>query len=243
MKNLKIIALITSLLFGLSSYTVQAESTEQKLVKHLSTLLDGITEKDISKTQISGIYEVVFDTNVIYISKDGRYVFQGEITDAITGINLTKKKKGDLANGLISSIADKDKIIFPAKDQKYVINVFTDVDCPFCARLHREIPRLNELGVTVKYLASPLAQLHPDALAKMQSIWCADDRAKALDNYKRFKKFTKKDCPAGELVKQQLDLAERLGVNGTPSIFLSNGEKIAGYMKADRLIKLIKNAQ
>jgi protein-disulfide isomerase len=36
-------------------------------------------------------------------------------------------------------------------------NTFTDVDCPFCKRLHAQVPKMNELGITVKYLASPIA--------------------------------------------------------------------------------------
>jgi thiol:disulfide interchange protein DsbC len=30
---------------------------------------------------------------------------------------------------------------------------------------------MNELGITVKYLASPLASLHPAAQGKMEKIW------------------------------------------------------------------------
>jgi hypothetical protein len=34
-----------------------------------------------------------------------------------------------------------------------------NVVCPFCKRLHAQVPKMNELGITVKYLASPIASV------------------------------------------------------------------------------------
>jgi thiol:disulfide interchange protein DsbC len=89
-----------------------------------------------------------------------------------------------LKQSLINTIADKDKVIYPANNEKYSVHVFTDVDCPFCKRLHAQVPKMNELGITVKYLASPLASLHPAAQGKMEKIWCAKDKIKAMNDYK-----------------------------------------------------------
>ena len=101
--------------------------------------------------------------------------------------------------------------------------------------------KMNDLGITVKYLASPLASLHPTAQGKMQKIWCADDRVQAMDDYK-INNVTPdvEDCK--NPVAEQLKLSQKIGVNGTPAIFLSDGTSLPGYMPADKLLAKIKSS-
>ncbi len=116
------------------------------------------------------------------------------------------------------------KIVFEAENEQYIIHVFTDVDCPYCAKLHSNMDRMNSLGITVKYLASPIAQLHPDAQSAMEKIWCAEDKAIALHEYKTNRYLPDSpDCT--NPVAEQLVISQQLGVNGTPSIFFENGCK------------------
>jgi protein-disulfide isomerase len=37
------------------------------------------------------------------------------------------------------------------------------------------------------------------------------------------------------------EYGQLLGITGTPSIFLSNGQKLSGYIPASELIKIIEN--
>ena len=76
--------------------------------------------------------------------------------------NISTNRINSIKLDILESISDNDKIIFEAQEEKYVINVFTDVDCPYCAKLHANMSQMNDLGITVKYLASPLEQLHPN---------------------------------------------------------------------------------
>ena len=112
----------------------------------------------------------------MYISMDGKYVIQGAITDLELMTNISTNRINSVKLEILESISDNDKIVFKAKDEQYVINVFTDVDCPYCAKLHANMDQMNNLGITVKYLASPLEQLHPNAQSAMEKIWCAENR-------------------------------------------------------------------
>ena len=38
-----------------------------------------------------------------------------------------------------------------------MVTVFTDVDCPYCARLHDRVAEYNALGIEIRYLAFPRA--------------------------------------------------------------------------------------
>ena len=98
---------------------------------------------------------------------------------------------------------------------------------------------MNSLGITIKYLASPLEQLHPQAQGTMEKIWCAENSNIAIHNYK-----TKRILPVSEdcenPVTQQLTISKQLGVNGTPSIFLEDGTNIPGYQDPEELLQNIK---
>ena len=213
--------------------------------KSLEPLFGNIVESNIIKTELQGISEVI-TTNPIgsfFVSNDGKYIIQGDIINIKKRKILATSKRIDvLKKELISSINDKDKIIFKAKNKKHIVNVFTDVDCPFCAKLHANMQQMNDLGITIKYLASPLAGLHPLAQTKMEKIWCAKDSVKAMDEYKRYRKVPdSKKCK--NPVASQLKIAQQLGVNGTPSLFLENGENIAGYLSAKALLSRLENSK
>ncbi len=226
----------------ISTHTIANNDT---IIKNLAPFFGAINAQDISKTPLEGIYEVVLHSPIeaILISGDGRFLIQGDVIDLTTrskmsGSNNIKQLKKSLLDG----IKDKDKIIFKAKNEKYAVHVFTDVDCPFCKKLHAEVPKMNKLGITVKYLASPLAQLHPTAQGKMEKIWCASDKVKALDNYKR-KNIVPNSKACDNPVAAQLAIAGQLGVNGTPAIFLPSGTHIPGYVTADKLLKRLESAK
>ena len=44
-------------------------------------------------------------------------------------------------------------IIYPAKNEKYVVTVFMDITCHYCHILHQQVKEYNDLGITVRYLA------------------------------------------------------------------------------------------
>ncbi|CAC9542029.1 Thiol:disulfide interchange protein DsbC [uncultured Candidatus Thioglobus sp.] len=230
--------LLTSLLI---STTIMADKND--IVKSLSPIFQGISIEDISKTDFKGVYEVINKNPIeaFYVSENGRYLIQGDVIDLLSRSRMRGSDKvSAFKKSLLAGIKEKDKIIFKADNEKHVVHVFTDVDCPFCRKLHFEMDNMNALGITVKYLAAPLASLHPAAQGKMEKIWCAEDRVQAMNDYKKTKKLpnvTACDNPVAE----QLAISEQLGVNGTPAIFLENGRHIPGYMPAKKLLAEIQS--
>ena len=59
--------------------------------------------------------------------------------------------------------------------------IFSDADCPFCARLETELKNID--NVTIYTFLYPIDQLHPDAARKSRIIWCAPDKVKAWDAF------------------------------------------------------------
>jgi thiol:disulfide interchange protein DsbC len=170
------------------------------------------------------------------ISADGTYfVFECNKSSS------ESTTEGNRESNIFDSIDENDKIVFKAENEQYIVHVFTDADCPYCAKLHSNMQGMNSLGITVKYLASPIEQLHPNAQSAMEKIWCAEDKAIAMHNYK-----TNRDLPNSpdciNPVEDQLAISKQLGVNGTPSIFLENGSNIPGYQEPNQLLNSILQA-
>ena len=52
---------------------------------------------------------------------------------------------------MVEALEPATLIVFaPQAPVKHVVTVFTDVDCPYCAKFHLEVPELNALGVEVR---------------------------------------------------------------------------------------------
>lgn len=227
------------ILFALIIISAQAIADKNDIVKNLSLMLD---TTNIEKTNFKGVYEVVTENPIrsFFVSEDGRYLIQGNIIDLFTQQKMPiSGKTKQLKKAILDSINDQNKIIFKSKNEQYVVHVFTDVDCPFCRKLHAEMPKINELGITVKYLASPLASLHPTAQAIMEKIWCTKDRVAAMNAYKKYRTIPDSK-PCKNPVATQLKIATQLDVNGTPAIFLSDGTHLPGYLPADKLLQVVK---
>ena len=211
------------------------------VVNKLKPFFPEIKAENISPSQLDGYYEVILADpfiDVMYISTDGKYVIQGAVTDLELMTNISTNRINSIKLNILESISDSDKIVFKAKEEKYVINVFTDVDCPYCAKLHANMRQMNDLGITVKYLASPLEQLHPNAQSAMEKIWCAEDRELAMHNYKS-KRYLPDSPDCINPVSDQLAISKQLGVNGTPSIFFENGTNLPGYLPPNDILNRI----
>jgi thiol:disulfide interchange protein DsbC len=125
-------------------------------------------------------------------------------------------------------------VIFPATGtRKAVINVFTDVDCGFCQKLHQEVPELNRMGVEVRYLAYPRAGVGSPSYAKIVSAWCSQDRNLAITRLKAGESIPDATCE--NPVADQFELGQSIGVTGTPAIVLEDGTMVPGYQPAAQL--------
>lgn len=220
----------------------QTMADKNDVIRNLAPFFGEIKSQNIVKTMFNEVYEVVIESPIesILVSTDGRYVIQGDVIDLTTQTKMPVSDRVNvLKKALLDSINEKDKITFKADNEKYVVHVFTDVDCSFCAKFHAQMPTMNALGITVKYLASPLTTLHPQAQSKMEKIWCASNNVKAMDEYKRQRVIPdSKVCK--NPVAEQLAIARQLGVNGTPSVFLSDGTHLSGFLSANKLLSILQ---
>jgi thiol:disulfide interchange protein DsbC len=232
-----IIIFLTLLIFSNNIF-----ANKEAIIKNFSPFLGTITKDDIIETEFKGISEVLIHNPIglILVSNDGKFVIRGDVFDVVNQRQIkVSNRVYELRKKVLGKIDDKDKIIFKADKEKYAITVFTDVDCPHCRRLHSKIKQINDLGITVKYTAFPIVSLHPKAFETTKKIWCSDDRKKAMNDYKKYDKMPKSNTCKNN-VEEQILIGDKLGIQGTPAIFLSDGSDISGYIDPQDLFKIIE---
>ena len=215
------------------------EGTNADVIKTLTATLKQRFRAEPSSIQqsvIPNLYQVMYGTEVVYVSDDGKYFLSGDLIDLKTRENLSEIAKRGIRNDMLNK-QDNKPVVFKAKDEKHVLTVFTDIDCPYCAKLHREVPELNKKGITVKYLMFPRAGLQSESYKKAVSMWCSDDQQQAMTDAKARKPIPSKTCD--NPVAAQYNLGGDVGVTGTPALITSSGRLIPGYVPADRLAKML----
>ena len=83
--------------------------------------------------------------------------------------------------------------------------------------------------------------MHKEAYDKSKAIVCEKSLAMLEDAFAR-KTLPKPSCET-KLIDENIKLAEKLGINGTPAIILPNGGLVSGALDADALIKQIEAAK
>jgi thiol:disulfide interchange protein DsbC len=216
----------------------QAGSKEAMVRAALKALNPKIEVDRIGPAPMPGFQEAIVGGQVLYFSDDGRYMLQGSLYDMQAKKDLSQVGLSELRREELEKIPVTDRIVFaPAGTPKYTVAVFTDIECGYCRKLHSEMAAYNKLGISVQYLAFPRAGLgSPDALA-MESVWCSDDRRKALTDAKGGRPASPKRCT--NPVTAQYNLGQRLGLQGTPMIINSDGVAMPGYMPPDQLLEAL----
>ncbi|WP_430435277.1 DsbC family protein [Methyloversatilis sp.] len=224
-----------ALLCALAASTAWAgpEDTIKAAVE--STLGAGAKVEGVTKTPYLGLYEVRVGGEILYTDEKANYLILGEILDAKTRQNITQARVNQLSAINFAELPLDVAIKQVRGNGKRVIATFEDPNCGYCKKLAKELLTLND--VTVYTFLTPV--LGPDSQKKSEAIWCAGDRQKAWSDW-----MTANVAPAAASascdtagLQKSVALGEKYRVRGTPTIFLSNGERIPGYVPVAQLEK------
>ena len=228
-----------------STFAVADPAAEQAIRKTLQTLQLEVPIESVGASPLNGLYEVKLKGGrVLYASADGQFVMQGYLFQIQNGkpVNLTEKTERLAIAKTINAIPVADTVVYPAVGEtKSHITVFTDTTCPYCHKLHAEVPELNRMGVEVRYVAFPRQGLKSAGDEQLQAVWCSQDRKAAMD--KMVSGDTIKAPSCVNPVAKQFELGQSIGVSGTPAIVLENGQVIPGYQPAANVAKLALDAK
>ena len=190
---------------------------------------------------LQGLWEVAFGPHIFYISADGQYLVRGDILNLDSRENLTRPARNRARLEAVESLGEANMIVFrPQNEVRHTVTVFTDVDCGYCAKLHAEMQSYLDKGIAVRYVAFPRAGVGSETYDTMVSVWCADDQRKAMTQAKAGQPVAAKSCP--NPVAAHYEMGQLVGVRGTPTIVLDNGDVVPGYLPAQRLHDALEQA-
>ena len=193
----------------------------------------------IQPSPIEGLLELEIGGDFFYVTADGSLVVRGDIFRTGTFENITEARRSDVRMRALTRIDDATTIKFAAKDEKYVVTVFTDIDCGYCRKLHREMDGYNSRGISVRYLFFPRSGPGTESWFKADAVWCAESRQKALTMAKSNLEVESKDCGTTP-VAQHYALVTAMGLRGTPAIFTPAGQYVMGYRSPDELLEILE---
>jgi thiol:disulfide interchange protein DsbC len=228
---------LLSMMIGMPLQAAEVEMPAA--VKSRLTKIFGSQPDSVRKSPVDGMLEATYGTELFYISDDGRYLVKGEMFDLKDRTNLTQKRLSKARLKLMDTVDKSDMITYKAKGkEKHAITVFTDIDCAYCQKLHKGMGEMNDLGITVHYLSYPRSGINTPSYYKAVSVWCSEDRNKAMDDAKLRGKVSGKRCEESP-VKDEFMLGKKMGVSGTPSMILSDGTLLPGYLPPKRLAAML----
>lgn len=234
---------LNSLFFGVLALLIMAPALADQAADEaaIRKMLGQVPVNMVTPTPVPGIYEVVSGSHIVYMSADGRYMFQGEMVDVMTRESLTEPRRRETIRKAVSAISDEQMIIYQPDKIKHTITVFTDIDCGYCRKLHNEMGEFLDAGIRVRYMMYPRTGKGSPSYSKAVSVWCADDRNTALTDAKNGKDIDMKQCD--NPIDAHMELVRELGARGTPFIVFENGQTQPGYVPARQMAQLLDHAK
>ncbi len=187
----------------------------------------------------SGLYEAVISDRIFYFTADGKYLIQGNVLSLDSRENLTQRRELGIKTDILSRQKTEDLIIFAPEKTDYMLTVFTDVDCAYCRKLHEQVDEYNALGIGIRYMAFPRAGVESESAKKLVEVWCAKDPQQAMTDAKAEREIKDGKVCKDNPVIAHFETGQRLGVEGTPALFLENGQMLPGYVPPKRLREIL----
>lgn len=223
-----------------SAVSPQAQATVRAALARLSSQVEIDT---ITSAPLPGFYQVLASGQLLYVSADGRYIFNGELYDLTTRRNESAAAWAAFRQRQLPKVPIAARIVYAPKAPRYTVTVFTDVNCSFCRALHAHMAEFNAAGIAVEYLAWPREGLTTTSgrptptYTQMESVWCAADRKAAFAAAVRDEV---KPATCANPVADQFNLGVKLGVSGTPTIIGPDGRVLGGYLTPAQLLTALR---
>lgn len=220
----------------LTTAVTQAAADQYKdLRAMISKTFPGLEISGFKDSGVPNILEFNLGAQVLYVSKDGRFLFQGNIYDLVKEVNITEKAEQTSRVKTLDKLGEKNTLVYKPENQKHFITVFTDIDCPYCRRLHEEVEQYLAKGIAVHYMFLPFKG--KKSFDKSVNVWCSDDPQKAMTNAKKGRRIRTATCD--HPIEKHMAIGRDFGIRGTPAIVLENGELIPGYRPVNDVEKML----
>ena len=225
----------------MGAFSTLAIADEASLKKAVEAAYPKFKVDKVTKTPYAGLYEVFMGGQIIYTDEKLTFLIaEGHLVDPKTKKDITGERLDELTKVDFSSLPLDQAIKVVKGDGSRKLVVFSDVDCPYCKRLERnELTKITD--VTVYTFLYPIEQLHPDAANKSKLIWCANNRAKAWEDWIVRDVLPSAAGTCDVPLEKIGQLARKIGVTSTPTLIFSDGKRMLGaqpYKEIERMLSV-----
>lgn len=184
----------------------------------------------VRKAGVLSLYEIQIGNELYYTDEKVSLLFDGNIIDTKTRKNLTQARINKLSAIKFADLPLELAVKTVRGDGRRVFATFEDPNCGYCKKLAKEMAGMD--NVTIYTFLLPI--LSRDSAEKSRAVWCAADRTKAWSDL-----MVNGTVPAAGTcdapIEKVVALAQKYNIRGTPTIFLSDGERIPGAVPVAQL--------
>ena len=230
------IIVLAGLLLAASAY-----ANEAQIRKTLEPKLGGAKIEGVQPAPVAGLWEVRLRTDrglrILYTDATAAYVIDGSIHDIRTNRDLTEERLRKLNAIKFETLPLDLAVKVQRGNGKRVLAMFSDPYCPACRQFERTLAQVDD--ITIYVFMYPV--IRPENIDHSRAVWCSPDRAKAWLELAAAPRAKVPEAPAScaNPVDKVLEVGQKLGVNSTPTLFFSNGERLAGGLRLDDLKEML----
>lgn len=207
---------------------------DQSVLIERLTQLVGSAPDALQAAPVAGMIEARWGTNFAYVTPDGQHVIYGDMLNLETGAAITETSRKQMRISAIGELGEENMISFLPESPQQVVTVFTDIDCGYCRKMHREMEDYHAAGIGIRYVFYPRSGPGTESFRKAEAVWCAEDRKAMLTKAKEGASVSgPNDC--ANPVLREFQLGQEIGLRGTPMIVLPDGGVVNGYVPAAAL--------
>jgi thiol:disulfide interchange protein DsbC len=209
------------------------DMVRERVMKRVPGKVSSVTATDF------GWYEVVIESEIVYVDEAVNHIFAGHVFDTRTQENITSKRSEEILRVDFAGLPMQLAFKVVRGDGSRQVAIFEDPNCPYCKRLESELRTLQ--NTTIYIFLYPI--LSDDSVAKSTQVWCAKDPAAAwarlmLDGQALEKAADECKTP----IQDVLALGHRLNVTGTPTLIFADGRRAPGMITLDRAEQMLNAA-
>ncbi len=186
-----------------------------------------------------GMFEVVIDSEIVYVDENADYLLTGHLYDTRTQEDLTSKRSEEVLRVDFSSLPLQLTFKIVRGDGSRPVAIFEDPNCPYCKRLEHDIRTLD--NTTIYVFLYPI--LSDDSVSKSNQVWCSKDPASAWAKLMLDGQLPEKAAEGCKTpINDVLALGHRLNVVGTPTLVFADGRRAPGMIPLDRVEQMMNSA-
>ncbi len=220
--------------FSLFSEASFANGVKESMIKKIIASRLGFEEtvQSVVKTPYANLYEVRVGNDILYTDEKVKYIFVGQIQDIGTNFNYTQARLDEINRIEFSALPFNSALKIVNGDGSRVMAVFEDPNCGYCKKFDWTLKNLDNVTIYI-FMYNILSE---DSVTKSRNIWCSSDKVKAWQDWMlegKVPPMSPKTCdsPNDKVTK----FAKKWKIDGTPTLFFSDGSRVQGLMDAESL--------